>query len=641
MNTVESQLPLLILVLPLIGFLINGTVTPLLFRGFSKAHGPIPGVIATGFIGCAFALAVQSALAVGADPSPLSSLPFEWIAIGDLHIRFQLNIDRLSSLLTLIITGVGTLIHVYSIGYMSHEHGVNRYFAYLNLFCFSMLLLVLGANLPLLFFGWEGVGLCSYLLIGYWYEDPAKASAGKKAFIVNRVGDLGFLVGMFILFAAFRTLDFSELAKAVPGGQTSLLTAAAIALFVGATGKSAQIPLYVWLPDAMAGPTPVSALIHAATMVTAGVYMIARLNFMFELAPEALSLVAHIGGLTAFFAATIAIAQNDIKKVLAYSTVSQLGYMFLAAGVGNYVAAVFHLMTHAFFKALLFLGSGSVIHACEGEQDMRKMGGLQKHMPITFATMAVGTAAIAGVPFFSGFFSKDEILYSTIALPGGATHLYILGLVTAGLTAVYMTRMMVMTFFGKARGGGHPHESPLTMTVPLIILAVLAALGGFLGVPHLLGHAVGLGHGLEHWLSAVIPEKELPSVGVVLGIHEGLSMLISVAIACGGIFLGYKIFLQRNLPANQPVVKLLEHKYYIDELYELIITKPLQWVATFFWKTVDVLMIDALVLGVAKGARRSGQTLRTIQTGDVRSVALMIGFGLVLLLAAMSFWVIR
>jgi NADH-quinone oxidoreductase subunit L len=455
----HSVLPALILISPLIGFLINGVVLPLAYKGFAKTPAHTAGGVATSFIGFSFILALFAFAQLSGSTSHEPSLVincFEWFNFGGLNIPFELRIDKLSGLLVLIITGVGTLIHLYSISYMHDEECVGRYFSYLNLFCFNMLLLVMGNNLPLLFFGWEGVGLCSYLLIGFWYTETEKANAGKKAFIVNRIGDLGFLIGMFLLFRELGTLTLPEISLMLknPEVVTRIMpsvTLICLSLFVGATGKSAQMPLYVWLPDAMSGPTPVSALIHAATMVTAGVYMIARLNPLFELSPVALSVVAHVGALTALFAGTIAIAQTDIKKVLAYSTVSQLGFMFLACGVGAYQTAVFHLMTHAFFKALLFLGSGSVIHACSGEQDMTKMGALKKHLPHTHFTMLIGSLAISGIPFFSGFFSKDEILYSTIALPGGVSYLFFIGVLTAILTAFYTGRMMSLTFYGQKR----------------------------------------------------------------------------------------------------------------------------------------------------------------------------------------------
>ena len=553
MDTINSSLPLLILLSPLVGFFINGVILPLKYKGFAKTGPDTAGGIATTFIAASFVMGLFAftKLFQGDNPAVVN-YAFQWFDFGGLKIPFELRIDKLSGLLVLIITGIGTLIHLYSMSYMHDEECVGRYFSYLNLFCFNMLLLVMGANLPLLFFGWEGVGLCSYLLIGFWYTDTEKANAGKKAFIVNRIGDLGFLIGMFLLFRELGTLDLYEINSALSNPEivSKIMPSATLiclSLFVGATGKSAQIPLYVWLPDAMSGPTPVSALIHAATMVTAGVYMIARLNLLFDLSPVALSVVAHIGALTAVFAGSIAVAQTDIKKVLAYSTVSQLGFMFLACGVGAYQTAVFHLMTHAFFKALLFLGSGSVIHACSGEQDMTKMGGLKKYLPHTHITMLIGSLAISGIPFFSGFFSKDEILYSAIALPGGVSYLFIIGVITAALTAFYTGRMMSLTFYGDERMSHevkhHLHESPALMTGPLYVLAILAALGGFLGVPHLMGDFMGhMPHVLANWLEGVVPTRHLPLVGVKIPLHEGVVMVGSSIIAAIFFGLGIKLF---------------------------------------------------------------------------------------------------
>ncbi|HXH30432.1 MAG TPA: NADH-quinone oxidoreductase subunit L [Bacteriovoracaceae bacterium] len=647
METINSVLPLLILISPLIGFFINAVILPLGYRGFAKTPANLAGGVATFFIGASFVMAImaftQLSGSQAAAPSLLSHC-FEWFNFGGLNIPFDLRIDKLSGLLVLIITGIGTLIHLYSISYMHDEECVGRYFSYLNLFCFNMLLLVLGDNLPLLFFGWEGVGLCSYLLIGFWYTDTEKANAGKKAFIVNRIGDLGFLIGMFMLFRELGTLTLPEIntlladpnvvARIAPS-----ITMICLSLFVGATGKSAQMPLFVWLPDAMSGPTPVSALIHAATMVTAGVYMIARLNILFELSPVALSVIAHVGALTAIFAGSIAVAQTDIKKVLAYSTVSQLGFMFLACGVGAYQTAVFHLMTHAFFKALLFLGSGSVIHACSGEQDMTKMGGLKKYLPHTHITMLVGSLAISGVPFFSGFFSKDEILYSTIALPGGISYLFIVGVITACLTAFYTGRMMSLTFYGNERMSHdvkhHLHESPGLMTGPLYALAGLAAFGGFLGVPHLLGDFLGhMPHYLSTWLDPVVPSKHLPLVGVKIPLHEGLVMAGSSIIAVGSYLLGVKLFKKvffvKDLFAGfSSFHKVLEHKYYVDEFYDLIIVRPLRKISAFAGGVIDKYVVDGAVNGIGRGVRKVGSGLRMAQTGDVQSYGLMMLGGVI------------
>ncbi len=620
----------LILGLPLLGFLING----LIGRKFSAK---IAGSIASAAIFGSFLISVMKFFELqGMESSSriIEQTLFDWMTIGDFNIPFKLVVDPLSSIMTLIITGVGTMIHVYSIGYMSHDRTPAKFFTYLNLFCFAMLALVLGSSLPILFLGWEGVGLCSYLLIGYWYEDIAKASAGKKAFIVNRIGDLGFLIGMFILFGMFGTMDFNDLKNAIAtkhaagGIDIALLTAATMCLFVGAMGKSAQIPLYVWLPDAMAGPTPVSALIHAATMVTAGVYMIARMNFAFSLCPQTLMLVSGIGAATALFAATIAIVQKDIKKVLAYSTVSQLGYMFMAVGVGAYTAGVFHLMTHAFFKALLFLGSGSVIHGMHEEQDITKMGGLKKHMPATFITFVIGTIAIAGIPPLAGFFSKDEILWeafsSHMGLAGGA--LWAVGSLTALLTAFYMTRLTCLTFFGKERFDHHkvhPHESPMTMVGPLAVLAFLSIIGGFVGIP---GHSL-----LGEWLTPVVgghAPTEHSSTEYIL-------MAFSACVAFSGVGLGYYLYVKRpELPkkiydASTQIYKVLFNKYYVDELYELVFVKPIRIAADFCWKVIDVIFVDGFFLGFAKFSKVAGETARMIQTGAIQVYAVFILMGLI------------
>lgn len=647
METTYSSLPLLILISPLIGFFINGVVYPLKLKGFAKTDPNTAGGTATFFIGLSFIMAciAFSKLAGGGDNPSLTSYCFEWFNFGGLNIPFELRIDKLSGTLVMIITGIGTLIHMYSTSYMHDEECVGRYFSYLNLFCFNMLLLVMGNNLPLLFFGWEGVGLCSYLLIGFWYTDTEKANAGKKAFVVNRVGDLGFLVGMFLLFRELGTLNLPEINTllANPEVVTRILpsvTLICLSLFVGATGKSAQIPLYVWLPDAMSGPTPVSALIHAATMVTAGVYMIARLNPLFELSPIALSVIAHTGAVTALFAGSIAIAQTDIKKVLAYSTVSQLGFMFLACGVGAYQTAVFHLMTHAFFKALLFLGSGSVIHACSGEQDMTKMGGLKKYLPHTHITMLIGSLAISGIPFFSGFFSKDEILYSTIALPNGVSYLFIIGVLTAMLTAFYTGRMMSLTFYGSERLSHdvkhHLHESPALMTFPLYVLAGLAAFGGFLGVPHLLGNFMGhMPHFLSHWLSPLVPAKELPLVAVKLPLHEGVVMAGSSVIAVVSFFAGIAVFKKIHFISDAfkglaPLQKLLSNKYFIDEIYSVIVVGPIKKISVFSGEFIDKYIVDGAVNGLGRGIRSLGGTFRALQTGDIQSYGLLMLGGVLL-----------
>jgi len=659
----------LIPLFPLVGFLINGSwyafgQAP---AGCHKAGSKIPGAIATLFIFFSFivsAFIFNQLLSMEPEHRFIEQVLFSWMKVGGFNLEMAFRVDSLSTLFTLVITGVGTLIHLYSIGYMSHDETPGKFFAYLNLFCFAMLMLVIGSSLPILFLGWEGVGLCSYLLIGYWYTDEEKAKAGKKAFVVNRVGDLGFLLGMFIIFWTFGTLDFTELKhgveQAVHTGtlvaDASVVTLICILLFVGCMGKSAQIPLYIWLPDAMAGPTPVSALIHAATMVTSGIYMVSRLNFLYALSPSALNVVATVGAFTAFFAATIAIAQRDIKKVLAYSTVSQLGYMFLGCGVGAFSAGVFHVITHAFFKALLFLGAGSVIHGMHEEQDIWKMGGLKSKMPKTFLTFAVGWIAICGLPPFSGFFSKDEILWQAFSSVHGSRVLWGLGAVTAVMTAFYMTRLFYLTFLGQPRfdekkmvshhahhdddhhghDHGHSdhsvgvHESPWMMTLPLQVLALLSAVGGLMGIPHM--------SWLEHWLEPVIPGHEgahgASLVGGVDPQMEWILMGVSVLGAILGIAVAFKLY--RNLKGVEglaqrfaPLHRALENKWYVDEIYEALIIKPLQGLAQVLWKCFDVGVIDRIVLSFGRVSAWTGQTVRLMQTGSIQVYALMLLVGLV------------
>ena len=542
----------LIPLLPFIGFMING----LLLGKLSKT---VTWVVACGSVLASFVISAFSFLELTRltpDARILEQTIFTWIKSGNnFEVNFGYMLDPLSAVMILVVTGVGFLIHVYSIGYMSHDKGFSRFFTYLNLFMFSMLTLVLADNFLLMFVGWEGVGLCSYLLIGFWFNKKSATDAGKKAFIVNRIGDFGFLLGMFIIFWQVGSLNFVDVVAKAPevfvyGG--SIVTAACLLLFVGATGKSAQIPLYVWLPDAMEGPTPVSALIHAATMVTAGVYMLVRTNVLFSMSPDALFIVACIGAATAFFAATIGLAQNDIKRVLAYSTVSQLGYMFLACGVAAYTAGVFHLMTHAFFKALLFLGAGSVIHGMSDEQDMRYMGGLKKYMPVTFMTMFLATFAIAGIPGFSGFFSKDEILWKAFSSQYGSPIFWIIGVVTAALTAFYMFRLIYLTFYGKERmskeAKAHLHESPKSMTVPLMILAVLSVVGGYIGMPHLFG----VTNYFEHWLDPVIISSSHSSASHALAagggdiVMEWTLMATSVVLVLFSIFMAYLLYKKKT-----------------------------------------------------------------------------------------------
>lgn len=562
---------------------------------------------------------------------------FDFIAVGDFTIPFAFQIDQLSSLFLLIITGVGFLIHVYSTSYMHEEktEHFGRYFSYLNLFVFSMLLLVMGANYVILFIGWEGVGLCSYLLIGYWFKNQEYNKAANKAFIMNRIGDLAFLIAIFWLFGKLGTVSFDQVFSAANLARLNTvdITAITLLLFIGATGKSAQIPLYTWLPDAMAGPTPVSALIHAATMVTAGIYMIARSNVLYSLSHVTMDIVAYIGLATALLAATIALKQNDIKKVLAYSTVSQLGFMFLALGCGAYVAAVFHVMTHAFFKALLFLGSGSVIHAMGGEQDIRNMGGLSKKLKITYITFLIGCIAIAGIPPFSGFFSKDAILLSAyIKNPV----IYGIALFTALLTAFYMFRLLFITFTGKFRGtqeqAHHLHESPAAMTIPLIILAILSIIGGFVGIPEVLVHG---GDRLGAFLSPVIaPHSEGHTVShsteyMLMGLSSGL--VLAMIVFAWMRFRNY----QRREEAG--FGKVLENKWYVDELYDKVFVQPLHRFGGFLRSVIENSVIDGLVNGVGKLVNYGGRQLRLLQSGQVGSYVLLMVLSMVIIFAIQFF----
>jgi NADH-quinone oxidoreductase subunit L len=636
---------------PLIGFLINGSwyafgQAP---SGRKKAGAGLTGAIATLAIAASFVVSLSLFLQLKEMPVEtrfIEQTLFQWMTVGsDFNLALSFRLDPLNSLFTLVITGIGTLIHLYSIGYMGSDETPGKFFAYLNLFCFSMLVLVLGAALPILFFGWEGVGLCSYLLIGYWYTDIEKAKAGKKAFVVNRVGDLGFLLGMFMILTHYGTLEFAKLAASTTAVPVEALTAIGLLLFVGCMGKSAQIPLYVWLPDAMAGPTPVSALIHAATMVTSGIYMVARLNFIYTQAPSALHVVAIVGAFTAFFAATIALVQTDIKKVLAYSTVSQLGYMFLGCGVGAYVAGVFHVITHAFFKALLFLGAGSVIHGMHHEQEILKMGGLKKYMPVTYFTWIVGWLAICGVPPFAGFFSKDEILWQTFSSSHGSIVLWALAAVTAVMTAFYMTRLTSLTFWGTPRfntqdhgshhahhghddghghGHGHglPHESPWMMVLPLVILAVLSATGGLMGIPH---HSW-----LDHWLEPVIPAHHASTVSADL---EWILMGVSVVGALLGILVGWSSF--KDLAKAEEWKKrwagvhhVLMNKWMVDEIYEAIFIRPIQSLSKGLWQGFDVGVIDRVVLGFGRVTAWTGQTVRVMQTGSIQTYIFVLLVGI-------------
>ncbi|HTQ64155.1 MAG TPA: NADH-quinone oxidoreductase subunit L [Puia sp.] len=622
-----TKLVYLVPLFPLIGFLING-----LFRkNLSKSL--------TGIIGCSVILAsfVVSLLIFfdvkkeGFEPAVISF--FDFIHTGKLNIPFAFQVDQLSVLFMLIITGVGFLIHLYSTAYMHGEESQHfaRYFSYLNLFVFSMLLLVLGANYVIMFIGWEGVGLCSYLLIGYWFKNIDYDNAARKAFIMNRIGDLGFLIAVFWMSSQFGSVSFGEVFARAPATSTAVLTGITLLLFVGATGKSAQIPLYTWLPDAMAGPTPVSALIHAATMVTAGIYMVARSNILYTLAPVSQTVVAVIGLATAILAATIAIKQNDIKKVLAYSTVSQLGYMFLGLGVGAYTGAVFHVMTHAFFKALLFLGAGSVIHAIHNEQDIRKMGGLKKYLPITHITFLLACFAIAGIPPFSGFFSKDEIL--TAAYSKNPVY-YIIGVAGAMMTAFYMFRLYATTFLGRFRGTEeqekHLHESPAAITIPLIILAVLAVIGGFVGIPAVFAPNA---HALEHFLSPVFADSvKIQEAHEIPASTEWMLMLVSAGLALIAVIYAWSRFSKKpELGEPQGFGKILSNKWYVDELYDAIIIKPVNALAKFLNNVVEKSIIDWAVNGVGRMIQYGSRQIRLLQSGQVGGYVLLMVLGIVIL----------
>ena len=575
---------------------------------------------------------------------------FDWIVAGNFRAGFDLQMDQLTVVMVLVVTGVGFLIHIYSTGYMAHEGGYYRFFSYLNLFMFFMLILVLAANYVLLFVGWEGVGLASYLLIGFYFLKKSASDAGKKAFIVNRIGDFGFMLGMFLLFKTFGTLDFHELfAKAAPWSHESwgvfgTFTVACLLLFTGACGKSAQLPLYVWLPDAMEGPTPVSALIHAATMVTAGVYVVARSNVLFTHSETAMVVVAIVGCATAFFAATIGLVQRDIKKVLAYSTVSQLGYMFLGCGVGAFSAGIFHLMTHAFFKALLFLAAGSVIHAMGGEQDMLHMGGLSKKIKVTYWTMLIATLAIAGFPPLAGFFSKDAILGAAFQIEGGKP-LYVLGLLTALLTSFYMFRLIFLTFHGKQRYDEHHvhvHESPWSMLGPLCVLAVLSVIGGWMAAPSFWG-------GEDHFTAFLAPIFGAPHAEGALSEAAAHSLELTLAVvavvaALIGLLTAFWLYLkQPGKPAEiakslKPVYNTLYNKYYVDEAYGAVIVKPLLAISTsVLWKIIDVDAIDGTVNGIASGATATGDVARRTQSGNTRSYAVWVVVGALTVLIIV-FW---
>ncbi len=618
--------PLLVL-FPLVGFIFLG-----LF-GSRLKNETLIGTIGSGMVGLSFLTAAAilvELLGMPAEGRKHTVEVFDWLSpftdsAGSLAVPVSYQIDQLSVLMTLVVTGVGFLIHVYSIGYMHGDPGFWRFFTYMNLFIFAMLNLVLADNFLLMFLGWEGVGLCSYLLIGFWYEKKFTGDAAKKAFVVNRIGDFGFIIGMLLIFSTFGSLKFDTVfagASVLSSGNTTILWITLL-LFVGATGKSAQIPLYVWLPDAMAGPTPVSALIHAATMVTAGVYMVARCSLLYALAPTTLLVIAIVGAATAFFAATIGLVQNDIKKVLAYSTVSQLGYMFLAMGVAAFGAGIFHLMTHAFFKALLFLGSGAVIHGMHDEQDIQKMGGLKKYMPVTYRTFLIGAVAIAGIPPLAGFFSKDEILWKAYSSEFGSPLLWGVAVLGAAMTAFYMFRLVILTFEGKERFDHHhlhPHEAPKSMTLPLMILAGLSIAGGWLGIPaSLFG-----GNWLEHWLEPVFApaNRKLLLGGHDIHAIEYLLMFLSVAVAAAGIYGAWMVYRKRTEIAERLAIRfrtlyrVLFNKYYVDEVYDAAVVNPIVKVSNdYLWQGFDVAVIDGAVNGSASLVGRLAQVLRRLQTG--------------------------
>src|SRR5271166_3160082 len=623
--------------LPLLGSAINGLL------GW-KWPNKIVHSVALGSTGLSFACALEAVREFLANGQQTFRKEFfDWIVAGNFRAGFDLQFDQLTVVMVLVVTGVGFLIHIYSTGYMAHEEGYFRFFSYLNLFMSFMLILVLAANFALLFVGWEGVGLCSYLLIGFYFLKKSATNAGNKAFIVNRIGDFGFMLGMFLLFRTFHTLDFAAIfaqAGPLPAealGQFGVLTVACILLFVGATGKSAQIPLYVWLPDAMEGPTPVSALIHAATMVTAGVYVVARSHVLFTHAPTAMYIVAIIGCATAFFAATIGLVQSDIKKVLAYSTVSQLGYMFLGCGVGAFGAGIFHLMTHAFFKALLFLSAGSVIHAMGGEQDMWHMGGLASKIKVTFWCMLFGTIAIAGFPPFAAFFSKDAILFAAFNHEPGGKVLYTVGLLAAVLTSFYMFRLIWLTFFGEQRYDEHHvhvHESPGTMTGPLMILAFLSLTGGWFALPALFG---GKDY-FSEFLSPVFGAGEAGGGEAAQSLEHILS-IVAVAAATAGLLVAWRMYAKNvERGTSEGLHKLLYHKYYVDEIYNGAVVAPLMWISrNVLWKVVDAGIIDGTVNGVARGAEDVGDVVRHTQSGNTRSYAVWVVIGAIVVFGIV-FW---
>lgn len=613
----ETNLALLLLLSPFVGFLFNTFFGKKISKGIAGVIGTLTVLFSFLITICFFTQLIQSG-------KNFEISLFDWISVGNLQIDFGIVLDQLSLLWLLFVTGIGTLIHVYSISYMHEDENMAKFFAYLNLFIFFMITLVIGNNLLVMFIGWEGVGLCSYLLIGFWYKNQAYNDAAKKAFIMNRIGDLGFLIGIFILAAQFSTLNYSEIQLAIASGKvnTTALGIAALCLFIGATGKSAQMPLYTWLPDAMAGPTPVSALIHAATMVTAGIFMITRLNFLFDLTPEIQNVIAIVGVITAVLAASIGLLQNDIKKVLAYSTVSQLGLMFLALGMGAYTVAVFHVITHAFFKACLFLGSGSVIHALHGEQDMRSMGGLRKVMPVTFWTMLISTLAIAGIFPFAGFWSKDEILLAAFE---HNKILWFLASVASIMTAFYMFRLMYLTFFREFRGTEeqrkHLHESPALITMPLVVLALLATIGGIINLPG--------SFWLNHYLEPVLATKHHAHS---LGTQEFMLMGVALAGAIIGIVWAYAKYLKQGfVPKEDDAIsgfnKIIYNKYYIDEVYTALVVSPINAISNFSRETIEP-QLSKLIFSLGIAANAIGSQGRKLQNGNIGLYLFMFVLGI-------------
>ncbi len=624
----------LILGLPLAGFLVNG----ILGKSLPKS---VVGWLGTFVVLASFVLAIGAFNGLRLNASNEINLKlFTFLNVNNFHVDFAFKLDRLSVIMTMIITGIGTLIHLYSMAYMHEDEGFYKFFAYLNLFIFNMLVLVLGSNFMMLFFGWEGVGLCSYLLIGFWYKNLEYGKAARKAFVMNRIGDLGLLMGLFLIFHQYQSLDYNIVLPKIADGSTSqyMLTAISLCLFVGAMGKSAQIPLYTWLPDAMAGPTPVSALIHAATMVTAGVYLVVRCQVLYYLSPITNEVIMYVGLATSLMAAFIGLKQNDIKKVLAYSTVSQLGLMFVALGCGAYTAAMFHLATHAFFKALLFLGSGSVIHAMHHEQDIRKMGGLKSKMPITYITFLIGTLAITGFPFLSGFFSKDEIL---IAAFEHNKLVYGLSVFSAAITGLYMFRMFFTTFHGTYRNTHHSfdkvHESPWQMSVPLMVLALLSVLGGLLNLPAYLGESVS--HGLSHWLAPILPMAENHSEIS----HSTEFVLLGVAVfifLVAFLYTRYKYVSKNQVPESDDQTpaagKLLSNKFYVDEIYQALIVSPLEWLSDIIDTIVDSRIISGTINGISVSLQKVSNLNKYIQNGNIEyyltfmviALALFLGFNL-------------